>query len=75
MRFQPFAVDDINRPVEERSNILLQAYIAPHAYAGFRVYINHDVDIALRCLITASNRAEQRSMKHPAIAEFRLVRA
>ncbi len=38
-----------------------------------RVQVNQDVDIAFGRRFVTCNRTEERSMQHPAIAEFRLV--
>src|SRR5437588_3277617 len=64
--FQSGAIDDIHRPLEEAGYIFFDACIVPEVWICLRIELHHDVDVAIRAIVAARGRAEQRGVRDAA---------
>src|SRR5438105_412045 len=69
--FEPLAAYDVDGLIEKSCNVFLEFHIIENRDAGVRIEFDHDVDIAIRAVVTTSHRAEQGSMLDPAPAQGR----
>lgn len=65
VRFQIFARDDMNRPVEQAGNEVFQADMLVDAYILAGIDLDHDVGIAVRPRVAAGARAKKRRCVTP----------
>src|SRR5437763_388244 len=73
VRLKPRAINHIDRMVKESRNDLLQSDVLEPRDAGFGLDIDHDVEIAVRPIIAARDRAEDGRMDDAAGAQRLLV--
>src|SRR6266849_2614637 len=73
IRFEAVAAHDIDGPIEQAGDILLQANIVVDRDVGFGINLDHDVGVAVRAIVTPRTRAEQGSMGYTARAQSTLM--
>src|SRR6266436_9139278 len=66
MRLEGLAVDYVHRMQEEARDILFHAHVVEDGHMGVGVKLDEDVYVAIRAVVAASHRAEQRGMRDPA---------
>src|SRR5579862_5651801 len=71
--FQSLAVHDINGLVEQGRNIFLKPYVTPDPDMRLGIDLNHNIDVAVRPVVAACARAEQRGMTDAPRAQSRFV--
>lgn len=60
VRLEPITIDNIDRAVKEAGNVVFQSGIVEDGHVGRRIEFNHYVDIAIRPIVAARTRTEQR---------------
>src|SRR5690606_34633028 len=64
MRFKSFAINHVDRTIEQRSDEFLQANIIIDRQACRRIQIDQDIQIAARSIFAPRDGTEQTSVKH-----------
>src|SRR5262245_37262332 len=65
-RLEAVAIHNVDRPVEQARDVLLEVDIFEDRDPRIRIDFNHDFDIIVRSMITPGQRAEEGSMLHTA---------
>src|SRR3954452_21608139 len=66
---QAVAAHNIDRPVEQARDVLLQSYVVEHRNMRLRIDLEHDVDIAAGPVLTPRDGTEQGSTPPPPCSE------
>src|SRR5689334_7884422 len=67
--FEALAAYNVYRLIEEACNVFLDVHVIKNRDAGVRIEFDHDVDVAIRTVVTPSHRPEQGSMLDPTPAQ------
>jgi len=58
VRLKTLAADNINRTIEQLGDVILEGNLFVHAHLGRRIDLDHNIDVAVRPVVTARARAE-----------------
>src|ERR1700730_14320499 len=75
MRLERGAVDNVNRPLEETGDILFEADVIVDRPFGPGLKLHQNVEVAIRPVVAARNRAEHGGVRHAARAQGALMAA
>src|SRR5215469_15895541 len=59
VRFQSLLVHDIDRAVEQRRNVFLEAHVIPDPDVSLRINLDQNIDVAVGPIVAARVRTEQ----------------
>src|SRR5260370_1300606 len=72
-RLQRVAVDHVYGLLEKAGDVILKTDVIEHGHPGLGIELHQNVDIAVRAVVAARDRAEQRSVPDPPGGQAALI--